>query len=73
MEVCRGGIFYAILNFLKERPDKAYTGREISEELVLKDSSVSANLTKMGNLGLVLHKRPYWMYNSKKNVEEGEK
>jgi len=51
---------HAILSFLRDNPDKAFTQTEIAESTDVKSGSVGPTLVRLRERGRVEHKGRYW-------------
>ncbi len=51
---------YKILSFLIEHPKKGFTPKEIHKETGIPKGSIGTTLSRLKNMGLVRHKKPYW-------------
>ena len=51
---------YKVLKFLAENSDKAFTHKEIHEELGIKKGSIGTVLSRLEEQNLVRHKGKYW-------------
>jgi predicted transcriptional regulator len=51
---------YRVLKFLAENSDKAFTPKEISQEVGIKKGSIGAVLSRLEDQQLVRHKGKHW-------------
>lgn len=65
----RGTNSEAILTFLVEHPDKAFTPAEIAERASVTRNSVGPVLSRLEERGLVRHKGMYWAIGEGSEVE----
>lgn len=59
-EITAGTNAYEILSFLRENPGKAFTQKEIAENMEIKKGSIGPTLVRLREKGRVEHKGKYW-------------
>lgn len=58
--IAEGTNAYAVLSFLAESPDQAFTRKEIRDGAGIADNSVGPVLSRLRDEGLVEHRGRYW-------------